>query len=242
MQKTYSEKKVKSRTSLLKILNKEYLGILDISESSNNLLQKVRNDLKKLDIQTNKLISNHLSELKTSKNLKGDKLLIGCDNLMQLRSLCEYFNKESLVTRKFLKVDQIIPEDYIIDKGPTKLKAGPAFQIMEAVTSVKIQKNIIVLENPIAFNKGERLTEDYFKVLKLLELPLKIKTLKLEKILSTKTLKYIPEKTFMFLNNPHSLDQDLTKIIKKVSQVVTPSGPLVLDDRIKNIVYLLKNT
>lgn len=242
--RTYSLKKQLYRNHLKELLKKKYIFLCSVSDLSSNLIHQFRNNLKLNSIPTIKLRSTHLGAFNIPVQ-KGDKILVFCDTLDQVQYIHKNITDKNYTTNKFLKCSEVIPVDYTIEKGLTDLKAGPAFKKLEAVTSVKLQKNQILIEQPIVFKKGTILDEAHQAVLMLLNKPLKSSTLHLETLLlrEDQSSTHIEKPAFVkdYICDPSVLDSTISNLVRSISTEVTPSGNLLVDKRLERIISNLKN-
>lgn len=221
----------------------KYVLVYDIKYVSNYLLQKTKNDLRRLNIETLILKPGLWHLVLENRTLKGEKLLIACKNTVELNVVTKYFSKNNnWQTFRYLKVGEKFEQDYVIDKGLTRLKAGVAYQLLEAITAVRLQKSTIYIEKQILLKKGDVLSTQLHKILFLLELRLKKTKLKNATILildeqhSLYREAEVSEKVFIL--QPHSLEPDLERILIQLGRSSFTSV-LTLETRLTSICRLL---
>ena len=247
MRVTKNLKKIKLFEQLDQIVkHNKYFAAATVDNLNTDQINRFKNKAKKLGFQAVKLRPNFWNKILKEHHLGqhnetgGDLLLVASTVKEPLLQLIQRTKIQHL---KYLKTNQLAPQDITIPAGLTKLKAGPYMQIFEKLTTVKIQKTCLFLEKDITLKAKELVSPELADALRILQMKLNSSLFKVSYFFekSAAGLKPLSVPFLNKLNNPSLSQKELTAVLHWMKQTLVPTGPTFMPHRINNIVSLLIN-
>lgn len=215
-----------------------YLVTFETNHLSNLEIQKMRNNLRKNGIFSFKMYPKLWSLFK-KVTIKGNLVGFLCRDNTALNTIGAYLEKNKVITKKYLKMGDTVPTNSTIEAGLTTIKAGPAYQTLEAVAQIRLQKSNIFIEKPLEIRKGSKVTPALYNALKILQKPLLETTLNYSQIIKNENNQYYDLDSKIsdhILKNSNTIPETLTKVFRVLSEKSIPVSKLNLNLKLIKII------
>ena len=188
-----------------------YFSQIEINCIDNSLIQKLILLAKQKNIKYIKSKYNIFNKI--SSIVKGNTLILFSKNK---QDLILFLKEHALKSYSYYNKNDMAQEDIIIPKGNLRIKAGTTLSLFEKYGSIKLTKGMIELLKPMdLILKGEPITEDISKILKILDKKIKVNFSKIISFYDIKNKNYFSPEAIetIFYDN---IEHKLSKAIKLV--------------------------
>lgn len=228
------------------LINKnEYFLTFNVNNYTNSKILKLRSAIKRagnISIKLNNGLWNYINKENSSLHIKEDSILIAFKDKQNYLKLKDQLNNFELSETSYLKENDKISETYTYPEGPTKLKGASFYAILEPVTSIRLQKNLIVLEKPLIIPANKKISSAQSAALKVLKVPLKKRSVELCNIFikENNKLKKLSKEYISTYLNPKVAVPELNKLLVYLEKTLYPTSPVFLNSRFYKLINYFK--